>query len=75
MTELPRCLYHGTDDPAGTIREGEPVVQYTTGHFPLDWDGVFVEEIGTTIYAHQRCHDNATGRTCANPSQDTSARR
>ena len=69
---LPRCLYHLPDDPAGTIREGEPVVQYVLGHFPPGWGGVFVDEVGRTEHAHQRCHDKATkqGRPCASPSRD-----
>lgn len=70
--QLPRCIYHPTDDPSGVIREGVPVVQYSPGHFPLGWGGSFVDEVGTATFAHRRCHEASTaGRTCANPSKGT----
>jgi hypothetical protein len=71
---LPRCIYHPADHPAGIIREGQPVVQYSLGHFPPGWEGVFVEEIGAGEYAHKACHEEAAaGRTCASPSRGTAA--
>ncbi len=69
---LPRCLYHPPDDPSGVIPEGVPAVQYSTGHFPHGWEGVFVDDVGTATFAHKRCHEEATsGRACVNPSRGT----
>jgi len=71
---LPRCVYHPGDDPAGVIREGQPVVQYSPGHFPPGWGGTFVEEIGVGEFAHKTCHERvAARRTCVNPSRGTGA--